>query len=113
VAAIKLQNAAAQTRDEAMSGGSLLKRVWGQAIADGVPRRSLVVAIVVGTVLNMINQGDALFGPAPIAWSKLVLTYIVPYVVCTYGAVSVRVRPGRAAQRSGDPGAAKPAGMSG
>ncbi|MDB6105156.1 MAG: hypothetical protein JWO52_5155, partial [Gammaproteobacteria bacterium] len=29
-------------------------------VSDGVPKRSLLVAIVVGTVLNLINQGDAL-----------------------------------------------------
>jgi hypothetical protein len=61
-------------------------------LSDGVPARSLRVALVVGTVLNLINQGDALFGPAPIHWLKLVLTFIMPYVVSTYGAVSVRLR---------------------
>jgi hypothetical protein len=43
-----------------------------------VPRRSLYVALVVGTVLNLINQGDALLGTASINWWKLVLTYCVP-----------------------------------
>jgi hypothetical protein len=58
------------------------------AVSDGVPRRSLFVALVVGTLLNFINQGDALLGAAPINWIKLVLTYLVPYAVCTYGSVS-------------------------
>ena len=49
------------------------------AISDGVPRRSLYVALVVGTVLNLINQGDALLGMASINWWKLALTYCVPY----------------------------------
>jgi hypothetical protein len=62
------------------------------AISDGVPRRSLYVALLVGTVLNLINQGDALLGMASINWLKLVLTYCVPYVVCTYGAVSYQLR---------------------
>ena len=62
------------------------------AISDGVPRRSLYVALIVGTVLNLINQGDALLGMASINWLKLILTYCVPYVVCTYGAVSYRLR---------------------
>jgi len=35
------------------------------ALSDGIPRRSFFVAIVVGTILNLINQGDALFGPDP------------------------------------------------
>ena len=58
------------------------------AISDGVPRRSLYVALIVGTVLNLINQGDALLGMASVNWLKLILTYCVPYAVCTYGAVS-------------------------
>ena len=50
------------------------------------------VALIVGTVLNLINQGDALLGLASINWLKLILTYCVPYVVSTYGAVSYRLR---------------------
>jgi hypothetical protein len=41
---------------------------------------------------NLINQGDALLGMASINWLKLILTYCVPYVVCTYGAVSYRLK---------------------
>jgi len=62
------------------------------AFSDGVPRRSFFVALVVGTVLNLINQGDALFGAMPINWLKIILTYFVPYAVCTYGAVSFQIR---------------------
>jgi len=47
---------------------------------------------IVGTVLNLINQGDALLGMAPINWLKLVLTYCVPYAVCTYGAVFYQLK---------------------
>ena len=65
--------------------------IWQCCTAPGVPRRSLVAAIVVGTILNVINQGDALFGGRPVNWLKLVLTYIVPYCVATYGAVAFRL----------------------
>ena len=58
------------------------------AVSDGIPQRSFYAALVVGTILNVINQGDALLGTAPVNWFKIVLTYCVPYVVCTYGAVS-------------------------
>jgi hypothetical protein len=61
-------------------------------LADGVPRRSFVVALVVGTILNLINQGDALLGDREVSVLKLVLTYAVPYCVATYGAVSLRLR---------------------
>jgi hypothetical protein len=70
---------------------SKLIRACRYCLSDGVPRRSLYVALVVGTILNLINQGDALFGPAQINWLKVILTYLVPYAVSTYGAVSYRL----------------------
>ena len=65
--------------------------IWQCSIARGVPRRSLAAAVVVGTILNLINQGDALFDGRPLDWLKLGLTYIVPYCVATYGAVAFRL----------------------
>ena len=70
------------------SVNSIWKFACRCAISNGVPRRSLYVALIVGTVLNLINQGDAVLGMASINWLKLILTYCVPYAVCTYGAVS-------------------------
>jgi len=66
--------------------------IWVWCISDGVPKRSLVVALIVGTVLNLINQGDALVAGARLNWTKLILTFVVPYAVATYGAVSYRLR---------------------
>ena len=71
---------------------SKLAMVWQCCMSDGIPRRSAVVALVVGTALNLINQGDALVAGGPIDLVKAVLTYIVPYCVATYGAVSLRLR---------------------
>ena len=63
-------------------------------VADGVPRRSLGVALVVGTILNLINQGDVLFALGAPNLAKLILTYAIPYCVATYGAVSYRLSVG-------------------
>ena len=41
------------------------------AVSDGVPRRSLWVALVVGTVLNLINQGDTLLAGRRLDLAKL------------------------------------------
>jgi hypothetical protein len=68
-----------------------LKVACRHALADGVPVRSFCVALLVGTILNLINQGDGLLGLAPINWIKIILTYFVPYAVSTYGAVSYRL----------------------
>ncbi len=69
-------------------------RIWHCCISDGVPRRSLVVSLIVGTILNLINQGDALFAGSRLNFFKLILTFLVPYAVATYGAVSYRLRAG-------------------
>lgn len=75
--------------------GSDWARIWTYAITDGVPGRSIKVAAVIGTLLNLINQYDAIFGTVPLNFLKLMLTYVVPYCVATYGAVSMRMRLGR------------------
>ena len=61
------------------------------AMTDGVPRRSFMVAVVVGSILNLINQGDALLAGASLDIVKAILTYRVPYCVSTYGAVAFRL----------------------
>jgi hypothetical protein len=66
-------------------------RVCTCCVSDGVPRRSLVIALIVGTILNLINQGDALFEAGSLNLMKILLTYAVPYFVATYGAVSYRL----------------------
>ena len=48
------------------------------------------IALVVGTLLTLINQWDALFGPNPIRWIPLALTYMVPFCVYLYGFWSHR-----------------------
>jgi hypothetical protein len=52
-------------------------------------RRSLGIAAIVGTILLAINQGDLLLRqewPPSLAW-KAPLTYLVPFVVATWGAL--------------------------
>jgi hypothetical protein len=49
-------------------------------------RRSLIVAALIGTLLNAINQGpEILTGNWPVWW-KLILTYVVPFAVASYGS---------------------------
>ena len=67
---------------------SLRYRVLRRALSWQIARRSLATMLVVGSVLNAINQGDALWSVAHISWWKLVLTYCVPFCVATFGAYS-------------------------
>lgn len=49
-------------------------------------RRSLLVALLIGTLLNSINQGpEIVSGHWPIWW-KLILTCFVPFSVASYGS---------------------------
>ena len=50
-------------------------------------RRSVTAALLIGTVLFLINQADVVFaGRATGAtWIRIGLTYLVPFVVANYG----------------------------
>ncbi|MFN2099011.1 nitrate/nitrite transporter NrtS [Altererythrobacter sp. MF3-039] len=62
------------------------RNAFKNCFAAPVAKRSLGVAIVVGTILTAINQGDLILaGRMPVLW-KVALTYLVPYFVATYGA---------------------------
>lgn len=66
------------------------------ARSPAVVRTAVRVALVVGTILTLINQGDALFGPGRVSLFKAALTYAIPYLVSTHGAVTARMRDGAA-----------------
>jgi uncharacterized membrane protein len=60
--------------------------------------RSARIALIVGTLLTAINHGDLLVGGhwmAAMIW-KIPLTYAMPFVVATWGALS----NGRASARA-------------
>jgi hypothetical protein len=61
-----------------------LRRTFSRPIVT----RSLLVALIVGTVLNAINQGPDLLRGEPIVVWKLALTFCVPFCVASYGAWS-------------------------
>ena len=78
------------------TGMSRLSQICLYCVSDGVPRRSFLVALIVGAILNLINQGDALFLHEHLNLIKIILTFAVPYCVATYGAVSYRMSGKRA-----------------
>ena len=53
-----------------------------------VVRQCLLIMVVVGTLLNLINQGEALLAWEGVHWAKVVLTYCVPFFVSLFGAYS-------------------------
>jgi hypothetical protein len=55
---------------------------------------ALRIALVVGTVLNVINQGPAIFSGEGPSWMHVALNYVVPYCVASYSGATVQVRKG-------------------
>ena len=51
-----------------------------------IAQSALRVALLVGTVLNLINQGGAIVAGSGIAWFHLLLNYLVPYCVASHSA---------------------------
>jgi hypothetical protein len=55
------------------------------------------VALLVGSVLGLINYGDRIFLARDmhwLDWVKLAVTYCVPFCVATYGAARYAARNG-------------------
>jgi hypothetical protein len=62
----------------------------------------LKVALVVGTVLNFINQGDRLLAArfGEVVWWRVALTYLVPFCVSVFSAARIRMPERRRASGS-------------
>lgn len=56
--------------------------------------KSLKIAIIVGTLLNIINQGEVIFALdyINIDYVKSLLTYTVPFMVSSYTAISIKMK---------------------
>jgi len=63
------------------------------AISEGVVKRATNVAIIVGTALNLINQWESIIALdiSSISFTKLLLTYIVPFSVTIYTATVMKI----------------------
>ncbi len=56
--------------------------------------QSMKISVVVGTILNIINQGDFILNMMfeNINYFKLSLTYLVPFCVSTYTAITINMK---------------------
>ena len=55
-----------------------------------VSTNAIKVALVVGTMLNLINQGAAIWHGTPADWPRLGLNYLVPFLVSSYIGAKAR-----------------------
>ncbi|OXX43137.1 MULTISPECIES: nitrate/nitrite transporter NrtS [unclassified Vibrio] len=69
-------------------------RIIPVALRWSIIKTALKVSLVVGTLLNLINQGQALFDGAVIAWGQVLLNYLVPYCVSSYSAAKTQLDKG-------------------
>ena len=51
-----------------------------------IARAAIRVSLVVGTLLNVVNQGSQILAGTGISWPHLFLNYLVPYCVASYSA---------------------------
>jgi hypothetical protein len=59
---------------------------WTILIKRRVVVNALRVSLVVGTLLNVINQGSAFPGGLEIVWAQVLMNFAVPYCVASYSA---------------------------
>ncbi len=52
-----------------------------------IVKNSIRIALVVGTIINGLNQLPAIISGAEPSWWHVIVNYIVPYCVATYSAV--------------------------
>lgn len=62
--------------------------------------RAAKIALLVGTVLNLINQGDALWGDASWSIAHVLMNYMVPFGVSSFSAMQARAKASSQAPRT-------------
>jgi len=69
-------------------------KIYKTALEKDIILSSLKVALIVGGVLNIINQGNVIFtfNFKAINWFMLSLNFAVPYLVSTYASVRTRLK---------------------
>ena len=67
-------------------------RLW---FARSTLRKTIKIAIVVGTLLSLINQGSVIAGDdaTPATWVRVGLNYLVPFCVSSIGFLSATRSP--------------------
>ena len=70
----------------------MAKRFLEVATEPHIVRAAIKVSLVVGTVLNIINQGGRVLDDLPLSWLHVGMNYLVPYCVASYSAARNEMR---------------------
>ena len=57
------------------------------ALSKPILARAAIVAALLGSILTLLNQPDAIFGDAEIGWLSLILVYLTPFLVVSVSQV--------------------------
>jgi hypothetical protein len=71
-----------------------MRKLLMSMLARPVVINAIKVSLVVGTCLNAINQGAALWHGSGVEWDKVLLNFVVPYLVASYSAARARMALG-------------------
>lgn len=73
---------------------SKLQLILSIASGKDLINRALMIALIVGIILNLINQGEKIFILAfdDINYYKFFLTFLVPFAVSMYTAISMKLK---------------------
>lgn len=71
-----------------------MTRFFQIAMSRHIVKNALKIALVVGSLLNVINQGERLVNGDTISWFHLLLNYLVPYCVASYSAARNEIELG-------------------
>lgn len=66
--------------------GTDVRRLLRAALRRSIVRTSVKVALVVGTILNLLNLWQLILAGMPLPWIHVAANYLVPYCVASYSA---------------------------
>lgn len=83
------------TREPVAVEWSTPREALGLFLRGATLRTGLRVALVVGTVLSLVNQGQTIAdGAATVStWVRVGVNYLVPFLVSSYGFLAGRRNP--------------------
>lgn len=63
-----------------------MRALFQVACSGRIVKNAMRIALVVGTILNLVNQGGAILAGNGVSWSHVALNFFVPYCVASYSA---------------------------
>jgi hypothetical protein len=70
-----------------------MRTLFQAACSGKIVKNSLRIALMVGSILNLVNQGSAILAGTGISWIHVALNYVVPYCVASYSASKIELTP--------------------